>query len=97
VGVAGPLALWTKSFHRRFPEHSKHPHSESTVVAITRWMAKNPELLARRLFDEADSPSGKRITLLPLENTHERVADVLRKTFETKGTEVLLTDWLARV
>lgn len=97
VGVAGPLSLWTKFFHRRFPEHSEHSHTESAVVTITGWMARNPEMLARKLFDQEDSTSAERITLLLLENTHERVADLLRKTFETKGKEILLTDWLARV
>jgi hypothetical protein len=96
VGVSGPLSMWTKSFHRRRPHHTEQEHQPSTVIRITRAMARKPDLLARRLLSEAARKPGSRVTVLLVENTHGSTAELLRTTFAREGREVSLTDWLVR-
>lgn len=93
VGVTGTLGGFTRFFHRFFPQHAEQPHRASRVVVITRAMAKDPAVLAKRLLPPGAEPTEKRFTLLLVENTHEPVADLLRNTFATTGQEVALEKW----
>jgi gamma-polyglutamate synthase len=97
VGVVGPLGVWTTSFHRRSPQNSHQAHHQSTVVKITRAMARKPRLLAQRLLAESDIEPGSKVTLVLMENTHDSTADQLRTTFARQGREISLSDWLVPV
>ena len=88
--TTGTLARWSRSLHDGHLVHDREDHERSEIVRLSRANAKNPARLYREIVSRMPGQNNQEIFLIILQNTHESIADILRKSLERDGLEAPL-------
>jgi poly-gamma-glutamate synthase PgsB/CapB len=90
VGVTGTLAHWMKTRRRVSSKSDGFDGEPPQYLPVTESLARSPGALVEEVKKRLEVP-GNTLTLVLLENTHERVADVLRDAFSQLGETLDMT------
>lgn len=88
VGVSGTIYRWVRNLSPDRLSDERRPYRRTAVFKLTRRLATDPDLLARRLVRLLGKPERGRFVLMIAENTHDPQTNRLRATFAKRGVEL---------